>query len=289
MFLMRRNYWLVNKFFAIFFWSVLSLLIGGTALSGQTGDNQNGSLIIVGGGSMADSLYHIFGELAGGKEKSLVIIPTAMSDDGIAENTFKDRFSKIGFSNIQVVHTRDRAKVDLPENIKKIQNASAIYFTGGDQSRIADVFFGTKIHDELKNLLQRGGVIMGSSAGATIMGTLLIGGDARAFPNINIPYPPALDLLPLSVIDQHVLKRNRQFDLIPVLESYPHLLGIAMDEQTAIIVKDRKFRVWGPSYVLVYDPYDWQMQMEKFGKISKPFIMLSMGQKFDLQTRKVFK
>ena len=118
---------------------------------------------------------------------------------------------------------------------------------------------------------------------------ILIGGDARAFPNINMPYPPALDLLPGTVLDQHVLKRNRQFDLIPVLDSYPHLLGIAMDEQTAIIVSNNQFSVWGPSYVLVYDPLDWALQVKKFGKIYKPFIMLSKGQKFDLMARNIVK
>ncbi|MEY3322004.1 MAG: hypothetical protein RLZZ417_1587 [Bacteroidota bacterium] len=277
----------MNKFFLILFFSFLSFYK--TSLFSQTPGNQKGSLIIIGGGSTADSLYHIFGDLAGGKEKPLVIIPTAMSDEGIIANTFKDRFIKLGFSNIQVVHTREKEKADSPENLNKIQNASAVYFSGGDQARIADAFLGTKVHKELKNLLQRGGVIMGTSAGATIMGTILIGGDARAFPNINIPYPPALDLLPQTAIDQHVLKRNRQFDLIPILDSYPHLLGIAIDEQTAIIVKDRKFSVWGPSYVLVYDPKDWQAQMEKSRKINKPFIMLSKGQSYDLETRKIFK
>lgn len=274
----------MNKLIFLF-----SFLFIHACLFSQAQGTQNGSLIIIGGGSTADSLYHIFGDLAGGKDKSLVIIPTAMSDEGIMANTFKDRFVKLGFSNIQVVHSREKEKSDSPDNINKIKNASAVYFSGGDQSRIADAFLGTRIHEELINLLHRGGVIMGTSAGATIMGTLLIGGDARAYPNINIPYPPALDLLPQTAIDQHVLKRNRQFDLIPVLESYPHLLGIAIDESTAIIVKDRKFSVWGPSYVLVYDPIDWQTQIQKTGRISKPFFMLSKGQKYDLDTRKIIK
>jgi cyanophycinase len=86
-----------------------------------------------------------------------------------------------------------------------------------------------------------------------------------------------------------VLKRNRQFDLIPVLDSYPQLLGIAMDEQTAIIVSNNQFSVWGPSYVLVYNPLDWALQVKKFGKIYKPFIMLSKGQKFDLMARNIVK
>lgn len=282
---MNRFFSLINRIFFLVFPLLCAVSLG---LS-QSDSVQRGKLIIVGGGSMADSLYHIFGQLAGGKDKQMVIIPTAMSDEGIAENKFKDRFEKLGFSAIEVVHTRDKSVANLPENVLKIQQASAIYFTGGDQSRIADAFLGTKVHDELKRLLERGGVIMGSSAGATIMGTLLMGGDARAFPNINIPYPPALDLLPGTVIDQHVLKRNRQFDLIPVLDSYSHLLGIAIDEQTAIIVSNNQFSVWGPSYVLVYDPLDWAMQMKKFGKIYKPFVMLSMRQKFDLTARNIIK
>jgi cyanophycinase len=279
----------LNKFLPFCIVLSLSFFLFENVSFSQTENKRNGTLMIIGGGGTADSLYHIFGALAGGKDQSLVIIPTAMSDEGIAANTFKERFSNLGFTNIQVVHTRDKAMADTPEHLNSLRQASAVYFSGGDQSRIADAFLGTRVHEELKKLLERGGVIMGTSAGATIMGTLLIGGDARAFPNINIPYPPALDLLPQTVIDQHVLKRNRQFDLIPVLEAYPHLLGIALDEQTAIIVKDQKFRVWGPSYVLVYDPNDWQMQLRKTGKINKPFYMLSKGQQFDLVTRKLIK
>jgi cyanophycinase len=279
----------VNNRRTVLFGAFFLLFIKGIPLEAQSEEVRQGKLIIVGGGKMADSLFHFFGTLAGGKDKPLVIIPTAMSDDGISENTFKNRFSLTGFSNIQVVHARDKSMADTPENLHKIQQASAVYFTGGDQSRIADAFLGTKVHEELKNLLKRGGVIMGTSAGATIMGTLLIGGDARGFPNINMPYPAALDLLPQTVIDQHVLKRNRQFDLIPVLENYPHLLGIAMDEQTAIIVKNNQFSVWGPSYVLVYNTNDWSLQKEKYGKVHKPFIMLSMGQKYDLVKREIIK
>lgn len=279
----------MNNWISLFLGTFFLLPLKGIPLAAQAEISQQGKLIIVGGGKMADSLYHIFGTLAGGKDKPVVIIPTAMSDEGIAENTFKNRFLSIGFSNIQVVHAREKSKADTPDNLNIIQQASAVYFTGGDQSRIADAFLGTKVHEELKKLLKRGGVIMGTSAGATIMGTLLIGGDARAFPNINMPYPPALDLLPQTVLDQHVLKRNRQFDLIPVLETYPHLLGIAMDEQTAIIVKDNQFSVWGPSYVLVYNTNDWKRQKEKYGKVHKPFMMMSMGQKYDLITREIIK
>jgi len=272
---------------AWFFLALLPFILG--EARAQSDADFPGHLIIVGGGSMDDSLFHQFGHLAGGKDKPMVIIPTAMSDEAIAENTFRARFERLGFSRIQVLHTRNRLKAGEPAHVAMLREASGVYFSGGQQSRLADAYLGTAVETELKALLLRGGVIMGTSAGATIMGSLLIGGEARAYPNLNMPYPPALNLLDGTVLDQHVLKRNRQFDLIPVLEAYPQYLGIAIDEGTAAVVTGRQFRVWGPSYVLVYDPEDWQRQRKEYGRVHRPFHMLADGQGYDLVRRKVLR
>jgi len=90
-------------------------------------------------------------------------------------------------------------------------------------------------------------------------------------------------------IDQHVLVRNRQFDLIPVIENYPNNIGVAIDESTAIIVESGLFKVWGLSYALLYDPKDWAEQQKKWGKVIKPFKMLGTGQGFDFRTRMILK
>ena len=252
--------------------------------------NYNGKLIIVGGGSMPDSLFEFFATYCGGKDQPVVYIPTATSDEKyIQEGGHLVKFSSRGFTNLATIHTRDKSKADAPENIALMKSAKGIFFGGGDQDLIAEAYGGTQLYKEMVALLERGGVIMGTSAGATIMGALLVGGAARKDLTKNYDFKPAFSFLQNVDIDQHVLVRNRQFDLIPVIENHPTHLGVAIDESTAIIVEKNQFKVWGNSYVMVYDPKDWANQKATWGKVVKPFKMLSSGQVFDLSTLQVKK
>ena len=168
-----------------------------------------------------------------------------------------------------------------------MRNAKGLYFGGGDQQLIADAYAGTKLYDEFIALLNRGGVIMGTSAGATIMGSLMVGGDARDDISKKYAFNPAFSFMTNTALDQHVLARNRQFDLIPVIEHYPGTLGIGMDESTAIIVEAGKFKVWGNSYAMLYDPKDWAAQKKKWGAVLKPFKMMASGSSFNFVTREI--
>jgi cyanophycinase len=249
----------------------------------------NGKLIIVGGGSMPDTMYQLFAKSIGGKDQSVVVIPTATNDSAINAGAHLTRFKKEGFTNLTTVHARNKTAADAPELIHAIKNAKGIYFSGGDQSRIADAFLGTQAHDAMLALFKKGGIFMGTSAGATIMGTLLVGGDARKDLTKPFDFPLALNLLPNTAIDQHVLARNRQFDLIPVIEQHPHLLGIAIDESTAIVVDGQQFSVLGKSYVMVYDAKDWEAQKKQWGRVLKPFMMMAQPQRYDFVSRKILR
>jgi cyanophycinase len=130
---------------------------------------------------------------------------------------------------------------------------------------------------------------MGTSAGATIMGSLMIGGDARDDISKKYNFNPAFSFMTNTALDQHVLVRNRQFDLISVVENYPGTLGIGMDESTAIIVEAGQFKVWGKSYAMLYDPMDWAAQKKKWGKVLKPFKMMASGSRFNFVTREIIK
>ena len=142
--------------------------------------NYKGKLIIVGGGSMPDSLFTFFANYCGGKDQPVVYIPTATSDEEyIKTGGHLVKFTSRGFTNLSTIHTRDKAIADDPKNIALIRNAKGIFFGGGDQDLIAAAYGGTQLYKEFIALLERGGVIMGTSAGATIMGSLLVGGDAR--------------------------------------------------------------------------------------------------------------
>ena len=252
--------------------------------------NYKGKLIIVGGGSMPDSLFTFFANYCGGKDQPVVYIPTATSDEEyIKTGGHLVKFTSRGFTNLSTIHTRDKSIADDPKNIALIRNAKGIFFGGGDQDLIAAAYGGTQLYKEFIALLERGGVIMGTSAGATIMGSLLVGGDARKDLTKPFPFQPAFSFVKNMAIDQHVLVRNRQFDLIPVIERYPPNIGVAIDESTAIIVEAGKFKVWGLSYALLFDPLDWAQQQKEWGKVMKPFKMLGSGQGYDFNTRKILK
>lgn len=250
--------------------------------------NKKGKLIIIGGGAIPDSLFSFFANYCGGKDQPVVYIPTATTDEAYIQNgEHLLKFTSRGFNNLSTIHTRNKKEADDPKNIALLRNAKGLYFGGGDQQLIADAYAGTKLYDEMIALLDRGGVIMGTSAGATIMGSLMIGGDARNDISKKYTLNPAFSFMTNTALDQHVLARNRQFDLIPVIEHYPGTLGIGIDESTAIIVEAGQFRVWGNSYVMLYDPMDWAEQKKKWGLVLKPFKMMSSGSRFNLLTRAI--
>jgi cyanophycinase len=250
--------------------------------------NKKGKLIIIGGGAIPDSLFSFFANYCGGKDQSVVYIPTATSDEAyIKKGEHLIKFTSQGFNNLSTIHTRNKKEADDPKNIALMRNAKGLYFGGGDQQLIADAYAGTKLYDEMIALLDRGGVIMGTSAGATIMGSLMVGGDARDDLSKKYTLNPAFSFMTNTALDQHVLARNRQFDLIPVIEHYPGTLGIGLDESTAIIVEAGQFTVLGKSYAMLYDPKDWEEQKKKWGLVLKPFKMMSSGSRFNLLTRQI--
>jgi cyanophycinase len=274
------------KLFSILLATALSLTL-------QAQDNgtlflPKGKLIIIGGGDIPDTLFNLFAASVGGKDQPVIVIPTATTDEAyIQEGGHLKKFSSRGFSNLHTIHTRDKKKADDPALIALMRKAKGVYFGGGDQDLIAQAYANTQLHQEMFALLERGGVIMGTSAGATIMGSVLIGGDHRKTPQVKTAFPAGLSFLKQTAIDQHVLVRNRQFDLIPVLEAHPGVLGIAIDESTAAVVSGNSLSVAGKSYVMVYDQNDWKTQLNDWKRVYRPFRMLLEGMVYDLKAGKL--
>lgn len=239
----------------------------------------NGYLVIVGGAMRDPAIFERFLDLAGGPDAPIVIIPTA----GAGENYDQywrglRRYKEAGAKNITLVHTRDRAKADSEEFVRPLQKARGVFFSGGRQWRLADSYLNTRTHKELLALLDRGGVIGGSSAGATIQGSFLARGDTKGNTVMIGDHVEGLGFLRNVAIDQHLLKRNRQFDLIEIIEKYPELLGIGIDEDTAIVVQGDRFEVIGQGYVAIYDH-------ERLIPPSGRFYFLAPGDRFNLKTR----
>lgn len=233
-----------------------------------------GTLLIVGGGSLGKEILDRFATLAGGYDAPIVLIPTA---DGAPsyDNGYLDRnvLTKAGFRNITLLHTNDRTVADSEAFVAPLRKARGVWFGGGRQWRLVDSYLKTRTQREIEKVLERGGVVGGTSAGATIQGSYLVRGAREGNTLMMAPgYEEGMALLRNSAIDQHLLKRNREKDLVPVIEKHPQLLGIGIDESTAIVVTGNRFEVIGESKVAVY-------------QAGKPYFFLTPGEQFDLTAR----
>ena len=253
---------------------------------------KNGTLLIIGGAAQ-DIFYEKFMELIGGPDMPIVVIPTATSSDKFSTKyleKFKKSFTDKGFTNVTVIHTRDPKEANQDKFIKPINEAVGVWFSGGRQWRHADSYLNTKTHKAFWDLLDRGGVIAGSSAGATILGSYLARGDTKANTIMMGDHEVGLGFISNVAIDQHLLSRNRQFDMFEILDNKPELLGIGLDENTGIIVNGSKFKVFGESYVAIFDGTRWSAERDtiyKLAKESREFYLLKQGQEYDLKNRKV--
>jgi len=280
---------------------ILSLLLHCEVLQSQktpgniiSSGYPNGTLIIIGGGSDDDLIMREFVKYAGGESAKIVFIPTAMDDNELKSDPdfsqIKKSFEKGGVKNITILHTRDKSQANDEKFIEPLKTATGILFGGGRQWRIADGFLNTKAHKEMFNLLDRGGVIAGSSAGATIQGSYLARGDTKNNQIMMGDHEIGLGFLKNVAIDQHVLARNRQFDMFDILKNRPGLLGIGIDENTAIVVKGDVFEVIGKSYVLIYDKSFWSREgsdLKNLPDKSALFYFLKSGDRYNLRERKV--
>lgn len=250
------------------------LLIGLAARAASVGPAK-GHLLVAGGGTLGPEIVNRFLELAGGPDGLIVYIPTADERNEFPADFAKTNFlAKAGARNIVVLHTRDKALADTPQFAEPLKRARGVWFAGGRQWRLVDSYLGTRVHRELDALLKRGGVIGGTSAGATIQGSFLVRG-ARSGNTIMVDptYRTGMGFLKNVAIDQHLLARQREKDLTGVVRDYPKLLGIGIDESTAILVQGDRFEVIGKSKVAIYEP-------------GKEYYFLGTGDRFDLKKRR---
>jgi cyanophycinase len=255
--------------------AILLLLAAAVAASGQVVGPARGSLVVVGGGAVGPDILARFAMLAGGQEAPVVVVPTAGEGDSYPPDWPGAEFlRKAGFTDVTVLHTRDRAVADSPEFVKPIQRARAVFFSGGRQWRLVDSYLGTRAQREFEAVLERGGVIAGSSAGATIQGSYLVRGAREGNQIMMAPgYEQGFGYLRRVAVDQHLIKRNRVNDLVGVVAKKPELLGIGIDEATAIVVHGDRFDVVGASKVAIYEH-------------GRPYYFLSPGDRFDLANRR---
>jgi len=244
----------------------------------------SGSLIIIGGGGSPPGFMEKFIELAGGKDALLLYVPCTESEEAAAERTLAS-WRRAGASNVDFIHTKDRHMADTSTEIHdKLRRAGGLFFGGGRQWNLVDSWQHTEAHRLMHEVLARGGVIAGSSAGASIQGSYMPRGNSLG--NVDAMaegYETGLGFLTGVAIDQHFTQRGRHPDMTALVNHYPQLLGIGLDEAAAIIVRGtvatclcREGR-----YVHFYD------RNVPVVPTQPDYVQLSNGQRFDLASRTV--
>jgi cyanophycinase len=242
-----------------------------------------GTLIIVGGGKVGPEILDRFFALAGGKDAPIVVIPTAA---GVGQHLHARGLRPVagiaGATHVTVLHTADRKEADSEAFTRPIAEAKAVWIPGGRQWRLVDSYSGTRTETEIKKLLARGGVVGGSSAGASIQASYLVRGAREGNEMMMAPgYEVGFGLLQGAAIDQHVITRHRETDLDAVVAKHPDLLGVGLDESTAIVVQGGQFDVIGKSKAFVHDG--------KPDPSGLSYHLLSSGDHYDMQALAVSK
>jgi cyanophycinase len=244
---------------------------------------EKGTLVIVGGGGQPENLTKKFVEYAGGEGKAVIaIFATADKDPLSKRESIAAAFRKAGAKKATVLYDQKQADVESKRSLDLLKEATGIWFDGGRQWRFVDCYENTKALPLMFDVLNRGGVIGGTSAGATIQGEYLCRGGV--FDNYDIRYEGyerGLGFLKGVAIDQHFTKRKREPEMTQLMKVYPQYLGIGIDEATAIVVKGSIADVIGRGKVHFYDAN------RKVEKDEPDYEALPAGGRYDLKERKV--
>ena len=269
----------------------LSAFLCAFVLQSQTTGPEKGHLVVVGGAMKSEAIVKEFIDLAGGLDAPIVVIPTAAGRSTYSQDAgLAGRLKKMGATNVTVLHTNDKEEANSKEFTKPLLEAKGVWFGGGRQWRLVDAYANTLTETLIQKVLERGGVVGGSSAGATIQGSFLARGDTKTNQIMMGDHQEGFAYIKNVAIDQHVLARNRQFDMYEIVAAHPELLGLGIDENTAIVVSGNSFKVIGESYVLVYDGTFWSKEgseLKKLPEKDKRFYFLAPGDRYNMKTRKV--
>lgn len=241
-----------------------------------------GSVLVVGGGQQGPEVFAKFIELAGGPDALIVEVPTA-GGDSIDLSTVGRGLRAAGAKNVVVYHTTSKAVADADTFVAKIANARGVWFGGGRHYRLVNSYAGTKSERAFNAVLARGGVVGGSSAGASILASYLVRG-APSNDNRIMNHPQYLTgfgYLRNTAIDQHVVARERLPDLYDSLTvRRKDLLAISEDEGTAWVVRGDTAELIGRGKGFVYNA-------RELTDAGRPFLTLLPGDRFDLGARRL--
>jgi cyanophycinase len=264
------------------------------AFSQQSSGPKRGTLIIT-GGSFGPGVIERFVSLAGGPDANFVYIPTAASsvklDSGFiyeppdtdrpADNTkdFEAELAKMfGVKQITVLHTRNRSTANSQNFVAVLRKAKGVWLGPGNSGRLANAYLDTLTQREIERVLQRGGVVGGNSAGAIIQGSYTVRGRPDKPLLMAKGHERGFGFLKNVAINPHLTEAKREAELVNVIDTYPRLLGIGIDEKAALVVTGDRFEVIGEGRVAIYD------NKKHSGSW---YYLVTPGSTFDLKTRRV--
>jgi cyanophycinase len=270
----------------LFAWTLAATLLaaGSAELGAQACDHPcvgppRGAIIAAGGGKLDPAIYERFVELAGGPHARIVLIPTAGAEFGSHDGwTAIEELQKAGAERLEVFHTRNNRVADLTAFAAPLAEATGVWFSGGRQWRLVDVYLNTESHRAMDALLARGGVIGGNSAGASALASFLVRGGEFNGEIVATERAVGFGFLRDVAVDQHLLARGRENEMFEVLRREPQLLGVGLNEGSAIVVTGDLARVLGER-VAIYDNTDPTSLI--------PLRWLNPGDVYDLGARRI--
>lgn len=210
----------------------------------QTG----GKLVVCGGGELPESVYEAFLEAAGGEKARIVFIPTAYPFENAAHyRRAYGGWAEYDVESFEFLHTTSRKVADTDKFCRVLEKATGVWIGGGAQGRLTDVYGGTKVEAALKRVLERGGVIGGTSAGASVMSKCMI----RTGSSTEAELCDGFGFVERVVIDQHFSERGRHTRLLGVMKDHPEQLAIGLDEGAAVMLSGSRVRVLGDADVTI--------------------------------------
>ncbi|MCG5056957.1 MAG: cyanophycinase [Limnoraphis sp. WC205] len=224
----------------------------------MTSNQHQGQLVIIGGAEDRDGECKILREFvrcAGGMEAKIVVMTVATELPREVGDDYIRVFERLGIKNIRIIDTIQREDAETSTALEAINKATGVFFTGGDQARITEILKDTALHQALLKRYTEGLVVGGTSAGASMMSTnMILEGEGQTHPRIEIvEMEQGMSFFPEAVIDQHFAQRGRLGRLLTAVARHPDLIGIGIDENTAIVVRDHQFHVVGDGSCTIVD------------------------------------
>jgi len=258
---------------------------------------KNSILFAIGGGELTESpdiLDEFLGLLKDKPDAHIVVMTVATNEPKEAGKKYDAMLRNRGVKHVSIVDVSERSDSYSESAIKKIRAADALFFTGGDQLHVTSLMGGSPLNDLLYEKIENGFIVAGTSAGAMMMSdSMIVSGRNDIAPKAGcVEIAPGMNLFNGTIIDTHFSQRGRHGRLMTAIAHFPQLLGIGIDERTAICKSNGGFEVIGEGVVTIMDGREvnhsnltYVRQKEPLGMFGVKVHILPAGYKYDFEKR----